>query len=209
MKLIFIAGPWGSGTTALTGALSQLGVPTLGPYFESSDPKTKNTYELLSFRDLILNYVDEPNLQHKFTYRSYFTPALEAFKLQLEKEVAANSPHSSTQRIALKLPIASLCLPEICKTFATKVILMHRPIDEIEASQRRRAWPSLYGSKGAQALYSTLFKDIVQHKLSFIGQSYHDLVTNTDQSLNKIIDYCELNDLRHNLGNANAFIRKD
>ena len=64
MKLIFVAGSWGSGTTAVIGALNGLGVPTLGPHFQSKDPRTKNTFELLPFRKLVLRYVDESTLKH-------------------------------------------------------------------------------------------------------------------------------------------------
>lgn len=206
MDVIIVAGPWGSGTTAVIGALNSLGVPTLGPYFQSSDSNTKNTFELVPFRDLILSYVDEATLTHKRNYRSEFVPALEQFRIQLENVMWSDQRNNTKKLLALKMPLASICLPEICNTFKTKIIVVLRPLEEIEAGRLRRNWISLYGSLGAYRIYNRIFQDLVEHKLSFLGISYDDLVNNTCQSLKKIIEYCDLNDLQKNLESAKTFV---
>ena len=207
MKLIFIVGSWGSGTTAVIGALDSIGVPTLGPYFQSSDPKTLNTFELISFRNLINQYVDEPMLKHKDNYLDEFMPALEKYRLELEDNIKPDLQDNPKKVIALKMPLASICLPEICSTFETKIIVVHRTLEEIEASRLRRNWPPLYGALGAKHIYGRVFNDLIQHKLSFLGISYHDFVNNTCESLKKIIKYCEIEYLQENLKNAEKFVK--
>lgn len=207
MKVIFIAGSWGSGTTAVIGALNSLGVPTPGPHFQSKDPRTKNTFELVPFRNLVHHHVDEPALKHRDNYRDEFIPALQQFKARLENNAFPNQPNPEKRLLALKMPLASLCLPEICRTFDTRIIIVHRPLDEIEASRLRRNWGAQYGGSGAQHLYGHMFNDLFQHKLSFLGVSYYDFVNNTRQSLKKIIGYCDIEHLQKNLEKAEAFVR--
>jgi hypothetical protein len=207
MKVIFIAGSWGSGTTAVIGALDKLGVPTLGPHFQSKDPKTKNTFELVAFRNLVHRYVDDAALKHRDNYRDEFLPALQQLKIRLEDNAFPNQPDTTKRLLALKMPLASLCLPEICSTFDTRIIVVHRPLDEIDASRLRRNWGPRYGASGAQHIYGHMFNDLIQHKLSFLGVSYGDFVNNTRQSLKRVIDYCDLQYLQKNLEKAAAFVK--
>ena len=206
MKLIFIAGSWGSGTTAVVGALDSLGVPTLGPHFLSSDPRTHNTFELIPFRELIHQYVDGSTIKHKNNYHSEFVQALEKFKTQLENTVLPSQPDTKLELIALKMPLASICLPEICSTFKTKIIVVHRSFEEIEACRLRRNWKPRFGSLGARHIYSKIFSDLFRCKLSFLGVSYGDFVSNTNQSLGTIIEYCDIEYLRNNMRAAEAFV---
>ncbi|MDD9300887.1 MAG: sulfotransferase [Desulfobacter sp.] len=206
MKLILIAGSWGSGTTAVIGALNSMGVQTLGPYFESSDPKTKNTFELMSFRNLIHAYVDEATLKHKDNYQNKFIPALKKYRLTLEQQTRTEN-NKIPKVIALKMPLASICLPQICSVFKTKIILVHRNFTQIEACRRRRNWPPLYGAFGARSIYNKIFIDLIEHKLSFLGISYHDFVNNKRASLEKIIEFGGLQAFQENLKNGEDFIR--
>lgn len=86
MDLIFIAGSWGSGTTAAIGALDKLGIPTFGPHFITNDERTQNSYELQAFRKLVFNFVDEPTVSFKANYENGFIPALRDFKQQIQSE---------------------------------------------------------------------------------------------------------------------------
>ena len=45
IKLVPICGPWSSGTSAVAGILERIGCFGVGPYFETADPKTPNSYE--------------------------------------------------------------------------------------------------------------------------------------------------------------------
>ena len=151
--------------------------------------------------------MDEAALKHRENYRGGFVPALQQFKARLEDNAFPNQPDPARRLLTLKMPLASLCLPEICSTFDTRIIVVHRPLDEIEASRLRRKWGPLYGASGAQYIYGQMFNDLILHKLSFLGISYGDFVNNTQRSLQKIVEYCDLGHLQKNLGKAEAFVR--
>lgn len=207
MKLIFIAGSWCSGTTAVIGAIHSLGVPTFGPLFSTLDSRTPNSYELVAFRELVLNFVDEATTQHKQSYQAEFEPALKRFRQYLEGIEWPDQPDNSEKVFVLKMPLASVCLPEICRTFDTKVIVVHRPYQEIEASRVRRDWSPIFGIKGANLIYNRIFSDLIAHKLCFLGISYHDFINNTGQTLQNIIDFCEISGFHENFDKARSFIR--
>jgi len=207
MRVVFVAGSWGSGTTAVIGALNCLGVPTLGPYFQSSDPKTRNTFELIPFRNLIHRYVDEQTVRHKENYHKEFLPALELLGEQIENELWRDRHDDADKILALKMPLASMCLPEICSAFETKIVVVHRPFEEIEASRRRRNWPAIYGLLGARTIYNQIFTDLISHRQSFLSISYGDFLANTTESMETIIDYCNLHELRMNIDKAAKFVK--
>jgi hypothetical protein len=56
--------------------------------------------------------------------------------------------------------------------------------------------------------YNPLSPKSVITRLSFLGISYDDFVRNTHESLEKIVDYCNINHLETNLEKAIAFVRK-
>lgn len=215
MKVIFIAGPYGSGTSMVIGALDQLGVPTFGPHFQSNDPRTPNTFELMPFREVILNFIDVVTIipRNQFTSQEDFTnkltSALRQFGRQLEQGEFGPWPEGIPKIVALKMPLASVCLPEITQVFDTDIILVHRPFNEIENSRVRRNWPEHFGATGANQIYLKIFADLIENKLSALAISHSDFVKNTRDSLEKIINYCDLHFLEHNIENAMSFVRKD
>ncbi|MCC3860596.1 sulfotransferase [Pseudemcibacter aquimaris] len=208
MELIFVAGSWGSGTTAVAGALDKLGVPTFGPHFKTRDERTKNSYELIPFRDMVLHFVDEASIQHKGNYTSGFKLELENFKNSLLKAKWPELPNPERKIFALKMPLATLCLPEICEIFDTKIILIHRPFDDIEESRLRRDWHPNFGGAGAYKIYQHFLANTITHKLSYLSISHNDFVTNTRDSMEKIIDYCDIGEFSHNIDKADEFVRK-
>jgi Sulfotransferase family len=214
MKVIFIAGSWGSGTTMVIGALDRLGVPTFGPHFESDDPRTPNTYELMPFRELILDHVDESSMMPKNQFSSdadfsrQLTAALSLFGRQLERGDFGPWPDGNPKVVALKTPLASVCLPEITQVFDTDIILVHRPLNEIEASRLRREWAEYFGAAGATKVYTKMFSDLFERKLSALMISHGDFVKDTRDALKKIINYCDLHFLEHNIEKAMNFVKK-
>lgn len=206
MKLIFIAGAWGSGTTAVAGALVELGVPAFGPHFRTSDPRTPNSFELVAFRDLVLRFVDERAVSLDQSRSADLVAELMKFRQTLETGKFGAWPEGP-QRLVLKLPAASLCLPQIAHVFDTTVIVVHRPLAEIEASRVRRGWSANLGAAGARAIYSKLFSDLTQLGLSNLGLSYRDITGEPERAMRRIIDFCDLEDLAAKLPRACAFIR--
>lgn len=215
MKVIFIAGSWSSGTSMVIGALDRLGVPTFGPHFQSNDPRTPNTFELVPFRQLIMDHVDEAAMMpnSRFSSEAEFsrqlTVALHQFGQQLERGDFGPWPQDMPKIVALKMPLASMCLPEITQAFDTDIILVHRPLNEIEASRVRRKWPEQFGAAGANKVYMKMFADMFENKLSALMISHSDFVKHTRDALEKIINYCDLHFLEQNIEKAMSFVRKD
>lgn len=215
MKVIFVAGSWSSGTSMVIGALDHLGVPTFGPHFPSNDSRTPNTFELMSFRNVILDHVDEAAMMPKNRFSSeedfsqHLISALRQLGQQLEQGEFGAWPEGIPKIVALKMPLASMCLPEITQAFDTDIILVHRPLNQIEASRVRRKWPEQFGAAGANKIYLKMFSDLLEYKLSALMLSHGDFVKDSRDSLKKIINYCDLHFLEHNIENAMNFVRKD
>jgi hypothetical protein len=206
VKLIFVAGAWGSGTTAVAGALVELGVSTFGPHFRTSDPRTPNSFELVAFRELVLRFVDEGKVSFDAVRSAELVAALTEFRGALDAGKFGDWPEGP-RRLVLKLPAAGLCLPQIAHVFDTTAIVVHRPLAEIEASRVRRGWSANLGAAGARAIYSKLFSDLTQLGLSNLGLSYRDITAEPERSMRRVIDFCGLEDLAGNLPRACAFIR--
>ncbi len=207
MQLIFIAGAWGSGTTALTGALDALGLPTFGPHVALRDPHTPNSFELAPFRDLVLTYVDETRGCIRPTRAARIVPALQAFALDLSAGKYGPWPDDANRRALIKVPAASLLLPQLAEVFNLTVVMVQRPLAQIEASRKRRDWPAHFGAEGAARLYEHAFADLREAGLSCLTVSHRDLTGDPEATLTRVIAYCGLEDLAANLGNAAAFIR--
>ena len=208
MKVILVVGSWSSGTTALAGALVALGVPGFGPYFLSNDPLTRNTYELQPFRDVILPFVDENAVALRPQAGPQLIDALRKFRTALEDGAFGPWPTGHAKRVMLKLPLASICIPQISAVFDTDIVLMLRRLQDVEASRRRRGWRAIYGQAGAQFIYSKSVNDMLQMPKSFLAISYTELVRDSRRSLERVIDFCGLHDLSTNLDRAAAFVRK-
>ena len=208
MKVVFVAGAWGSGTTALAGALAKLGVTAFGPHLQTNDAHTQGSYELVAFRDLVLSYVDEQTLQLRGDCETELRRALEQFALDLQDEKFGTWPRRGPRRAVLKLPAATLCLPQLAQVFSDiSFVVMHRPFHEIEASRLRRRWSPNYGARGASVLYSKGIFDLMRLNLSYLAVSYRDLTRHPNQTLIRVMQYCDLDDLQPNLPHACAFVR--
>ncbi len=208
MQLIFVAGCWGSGTTSVIGALDHLGIPTFGPHFKSNDPKTKNTYELMPFKDVIFKFVEEKTVQRNANYQDGFVDALSQLKEDIDNRDWPEMPGGREKIFALKMPLASICVPEICKVFDTKILLVHRPVAEIEATRKRRDWPASFGAQGAQQIYMQFLDGVFAANQNFLAISYNDFKKNTETALESIINYCEIGEFRDNIDKAAKFVRK-
>lgn len=209
MKIIFVAGAWGSGTSAVIGALDGMGMQTHGPHALSTDPRTPNTFELESFREVVHRFVDDATLKAKFDSSEQFIAALKLFRQQIAAEIdCADAGEEVEQCLVLKMPLASLCLYELHAALDVQIILVHRPLQEIEATRLRRKWPARYGGQGAGLIYNKMFTDLIKHGLSFLGISHADFVRDTQRCLARIAAYCDVAVSDERIDTAAAFVRK-
>jgi hypothetical protein len=202
MKVIFIAGSFGSGTTAVAGALDKMGIASLPPHFRTNDPLTPSSFESLAFRDLVNTFASESTLTIDESKSVKFVLDLKNLLIEADKGPA--------DTVVLKMPLASICLPQIIEAADPYVILVHRPFDEIEASRIRRRWQSpVFGAPGAQAIYSKLFSDLVAMNRSFLAISYRDFQKNPRRNMLNITNFCELSEINDRIDDAIKFVRPD
>ena len=203
MKVIFVAGAWGSGTSAMAGALVKLGVTLDGPTFGTNDPRTPDSFESEAFRSLVLKYVREENPTVVVHRRKLLDDLI---TLRVNMEANWNWPTDRPKRAVLKLPAASACLQEMHEAFDLRVVTMQRPVDEIRESCRRRGWHTSYAAASDQ-LYELIFRAMAELGKSHLRIAYHELTTAPKSTLQRTMDFLELNDLAENLNAAANFIR--
>ena len=155
MKILFVCGPWGSGTTAVTNILLRLGCIGLTPYFITNDPKTGNSYESIIFRKLLLSLANERTFSVQ-KEKDVVLMEFKKFQDFLRNLVLKSEIDFGRKPIVLKHTLSCLFLEEIDKVFDAQFIFVRRSIDEVEAGRRRRKWPSFLGAEGARKAFSEM-----------------------------------------------------
>lgn len=199
MKVIFIAGSYGSGTSAVTGMLDKMGVSSLPPHFHTNDSRTPNSFESLAFRDLVNAFADEQTLTKNMAKAADFVQGL--------KKLIQQAKEAGVEAVVLKMPLASICLAQMIEAIDPYVILVHRPFEEIEASRKRRNWPPIYGVAGAQVIYSKLYTELMQMKKSYLAISYRDLQEDPRREMLRVTHFCGLSELNDRIDEAAGFVR--
>ena len=202
---IVILGAWGSGTTSVARALAQAEIDFCAPYFETNDPRTKNSFESLAFREVIQKHLNEKDknlfsskkegLNHSTGIMTFPIDA-GALTILLEKSLfsfrESVSKKSNKSRIGLKMPLASLCVPELTKALEPYFVVVHRPFEDIEKSRLRRGWSALYGAQGALQVYSKMFSDLIANRQDFLSVSYPKLTENPEGELQLMLDFLKI-----------------
>ena len=187
MQLILVSGPWGSGSSALAGALTRLGVQAPGPFFQTADPRTPNSFEMVGFRNLILQLADEASLQRRCD-PSVALQAIRHFHRQL-----IQAPQLDPSRpLLLKLPLSALFLAELSQVFELRLPICLRSLTAIEATRQRRGWPAHLGALGAQPLYGAIFTHVVNGDTPAQLVRFDALRQQPGQTLADVIRFCRL-----------------
>jgi len=171
-NVILVLAPWSSGSTAITGYLGRVGGWTCPPHQGTTDPRTPNSHEPKFFRDLLCHCFDELTLkpkQNPGVFVNYFKPWLEG---ELAKATQMGLPF-----VVLKHPIAALALTDILTVCSPEVLVVSRPLDQIEQSRLRRRWHRVYGAEGANKIYSAAFNGLINHAVSFRTVAYPEFQT--------------------------------
>jgi hypothetical protein len=174
MKLVFVCGPWSSGTTAVSGMLDALGLDGCGPFFRTNDQRTQNSFESQAFRTVVDTILSEQTLQQNITAEAALT-ALVNFREALRLKRSSTDSTAAVQ-IFLKYPLASLLIPLVCKVFDARLIYVLRPLREIEVTRMRRKWAPNFGEKGAQLIYGRMFNILLNHPYPTLVVRYPELL---------------------------------
>ena len=116
--------------------------------------------------------------------------ALRGFREQLEASDDADD------RVFLKYPLSALIIPDICREFETRLIYVIRPPADIEATRQRRGWPPRFGAKGAEVIYSAMFRAFIDHDFPTLFVRFADLSEHRDTVAREIIRFADMTDER-------------
>jgi protein O-GlcNAc transferase len=206
VKLLLVCGPWGSGTTAVAGLLHRLGAAGLEPYFQTRDERTQNSYESTAFRDVMLTLSSEETLTLNNGADLRIDAELLKFRDQpLVQELAGDV--RSRRPIFLKHGLSALFLPRICKIFDTRLIYVVRPIADIEATRLRRDWGPEFGAKGAEIIYSHMFRTFVEHAFPTTIIRFTELLASPHQYARNLSEFAGLDNTERTIQHAATFIK--
>ena len=208
IKLLLICGPWGSGTTAVAGMVARLGTDTIEPYYTTSDPRTRNSYESLPFLKIVQRYASERTLKRKVPSER-IVAALSDFHDRIARGEFGRRERRNPAPIFLKCPVSALLLPEICAVFDTQLVYVNRPLEDIEKTRMRRMWSEQYGRAGAELIYRVMdsFKQWFPKPILLV--EYEDLLAFPDQGALAIARFAGLNPSPAALLDATNFVRPD
>ena len=191
IKVLLVCGPWGCGSSAVAGFLSNGGIFAPGPFHAIPDPKTPQTYEMETFWQTLIKVISPPNLKRTESSET-IVKVLTEFRDQILINVLQKAPLPDNSTIMLKHPLAAFVLPEICEVFDVRILGVLRPINEIEATRARRRWPLHFGAKGAEVIYGHLFTHITNASTPFLLIRYTDLLSNSPKVFDSISDFTEI-----------------
>jgi len=204
MKLLLICGPWGSGTSAVAGLLARLGAVGFGPFFNCSDPFRPNTYELLAFRDALDPFLSEVTLSLSSGSEKEVESSLRLLRIRIENQEFG--PYDGTAPIFLKYPLSALVIPQICNIFETRLIYVLRPLADIELTRLRRRWYAELGKQGAEVIYASMFRVLVEHAYPTMILKYTELLKASMKIAQELVQFAELGAGPAEVQNAAAFI---
>ena len=131
---------------------------------------------------------------------------LRNFRDRLLVSNAVATAVKARQPIFLKHPLSAMFLPQICKLFNTRLIYVVRPIADIEATRRRRDWPSEYGARGAEIIYSHMFRTFTEHAFPTTIIRYTELLESPLQHARHLSEFAGLDSSQRAIEHAAAFI---
>ena len=173
IKLILVCGSWSSGTSAVSGMLHALGIPSVPPYFTSRDERTKVTFESTLFRKTLRELINEEGLKVTAD-RKKIMETLHLLKSSLEDYFKDHQ--EETVQLFMKDPLSAFILPEICSVFQTQLIYVLRPLKDIEETRKRRMWFDHLGEKGATVIYSKLFSVLLNYSIPTMIIKHPELI---------------------------------
>lgn len=191
IKLILVCGSWSSGTTAVSGMLHAMEIPSVPPYLTTRDERTKITYESMLFRACIRELVDEAGLKVIASHEQIMA-GLKRFKLSLEDHLKDHK--GETTQLFLKDPLAAFILPEILSVFQTQLVYVLRPLKDIERTRKRRMWFEHLGEKGAVAIYSKLFSLMLNYSVPTLIIKYPELIKSPQLMAEALARFCQVSD---------------
>lgn len=185
-KYLFVLGSFGSGSSALTKLLMELGLENPPPYHHSDDPRTAITYENIAFMELLTKAI---NIEGTKVVESSeeITSKLNGFKNNIDSIYKNKDSY-----IVIKHPKAALIIPELVRVFDAKFICILRDLEKIEQSRIRRRWDKRFGVEGAKPIYRAILNSMLKGEIDPLFIHYDNLIVNPKMQIEKISNYLNI-----------------
>jgi hypothetical protein len=203
-KILLICGPWGSGSSALTGFLAHAGFFCPEPYHMVPDPLTPKSFETDAFRLALAPFVSEPKLVLIGEHSKIIESLLNFKNDFLMKK--SNHLLSGREFFMLKHPTSSFFLNELSQIFDISVLVVLRSFDDIELTRKRRKWPIIFGAKGAKVIYEKIFTYLIQSKTKFECIRYDEMLANPELILSKVSTFSGVSFTQDEIKSAISFV---
>lgn len=199
---ILVLAPYSSGSTAITGYLARAGAYPCPPFQMTNDPKTPNSHEPKAFRDAVCEVVEETTLNYigdSKRFGAFFREWLPA-----EEAKARKAGHNC---VVLKHPLAAFVLGEILAVCRPRIVVVGRPLSEIERTRERRGWHLVYGQAGALKIYNQIFAHTLNTGLSALLVDYRQFLDRPFLRRD-LLAFCRLSPDQVALENAESWLRR-
>jgi hypothetical protein len=208
MKAMLICGPWGSGTTAVAGLAARMGAAGFDPafHFRTADPRTPDSFELLPFRNLVLQHVDETRLLRKTSAPGVAQSSLHLLRHRIAMREYGNYDAAGDPPVILKYPPSILLVPEISETFDIRLVYVMRPVEQIEQTRLRRNWAAHFGAAGATIIYRLMAEFSLIGKIPTLTIDYAALLADPMEHAGRLARFAGLEPTPDRMRDAAATI---
>lgn len=204
ISIIWVTGPWSSGSTALTGWLERLGAYGCPPYQKTNDVRTPNSYESKALRDKLCEHRNELTLLKN---PNKTDDDLRAWFLNWIEHQEKLAKKSGASQIVLKHPILAFYIEKLRQP-KDKMLLITRGLKEIERTRLRRNWHPIYGRAGARTIYSNLFNTYLREAIPYTAVPFNKFLK--DQKYRtELTTILNINFTDEEWVNAESWLKKD
>ncbi len=207
IELVLVCGPWGSGTSAVSGCLELLGVAGLPPYWLTNDERTPSSYESGEFVQLIDQFANIPLVCRLPSAASAATSRLREFRQHVGQQLfRGQTGGGGSRRIFLKAAMAALFIPEIASVFDTRIICVRRDLGDIERTRLRRHWLPYYGALAAKIIYDCIEAACAHERLPIFQVEYAYLISSPTQCLSDLAAFVGIRPTQEQISQAIDFV---
>jgi hypothetical protein len=201
IKTILILSSFSSGSTAIAGFLEQCGAYLCPPLTTTNDPLTPSVKEPVEYREILVSCINEFSLRRQQPNSVFLE-----FFARWHPIQSARASEAGSKTVLLKHPLQAFFLDEIFKVCDPKLVLVHRPFNNIEATRLRRQWHPVYGKAGARVIYNSLYSKLHGGSKSYISVPYQSFLENLAMQ-NDLLSFCSMNPTPSELSEARKFLR--
>jgi hypothetical protein len=168
VPLLLACGPSGSGTGKLVRVLAAAGLQVPGPLRTSPAGDSTMPLPVLQTQALhdALSSMMSPDGLHRRADTQQALEALGAFRQRLAAALQRRTDPLKTP-LLVHHPLAAWFLAEFSALFDLRLVVVLRPLAQIEATRVQAKWPAPFGQAGARQAYALLMQHLMNSNTPF------------------------------------------